>query len=328
MIYRNLKILLMFLMMLALPVHSWAVDTDGDGVSDALDLDNDNDGIPDLTECATKDITIEKTIMGYGRDLMECTYHSCVAKSIDGFVAYGQEVSATNTNSLSPIAISPANGYNYTGDILRVTMGGNYMADQLFILSTDGLYVQQDEGNVVHANMTSSASLQSIPMPTGVNPLDVKVIKAGYKGLLILTNNGVVWGAGADGYYGDGTVAADINWHKVDLPKKIAFVKTAEKTRFAQAEDGTLYTWGQITYKGDGSAVSVNATPVEVTTPLPSGVAIVQIGLSGHAYFVLGDNRKLYSMGENSTGVYTVPICQDHLSQHSYFLTYDTISND
>jgi len=217
-----LRITTLMFLMVVVPQQLMAVDTDGDGVIDALDLDNDNDGILDKVECPTKGITIEKTITGYGRELMQCTYHSCVAKTIEGYVAYGQEVSGTNGNSLSPTAITAENGYKYTGDILMVTLGGSYTVDQLFVLSTDGLFVQHDEGAVVHTSMTSSANMQSIPLPLGVTPLDIKVIKAGYKGILLLTNDGVVWSAGTDAYYGDGDSSADANWHQVNLPKKIA----------------------------------------------------------------------------------------------------------
>jgi len=53
---------------------------------------------------------------------------------------------------------------------------------------------------------------------------------------------------------------------------------------------------------------------VEVVNPLPSGVNVVQIGLSGSAYFVLGTNGKIYSLGENATGVLGIGSTTDQTS--------------
>jgi alpha-tubulin suppressor-like RCC1 family protein len=68
------------------------------------------------------------------------------------------------------------------------------------------------------------------------------------------------------------------------------------------ASTGKFYTWGAGTYLGSGTASTARTTATEMTNPLPIGVSVVQIGLSGSTYFVLGSDGKVYVVGQNSVG--------------------------
>ena len=297
-----LKIIFLMMFMFIVPQLVIALDTDRDGVINSIDLDDDNDGILDKVECSINDLNLELTATGYGRGLMECVYHGCTAQTLDGYVVYGQQLGPNIEDILTPMTITRANGYNYTGDILLTTIGGDDSYSQLFVLSTDGLFVQGKEGAVLSRTLTSSQLMQQVSMPVGLDPQNVKSLQAGSKGLMILTKDGTVWTEGLDGNYGDGRVRRDKVWHKASITKKVVSVKIAWHTRFAYDEDDRLYTWGTNTYKGDGSDLNATETATVMVNPLPLNVSIVQIALSKNSYFVLGSDGKVYSLGVNNKG--------------------------
>ena len=174
-------------------------------------------------------------------------------------------------------------------------------------MSTDGLYVWGVEDKIVPDALTTSGAFQSISLPTGVNPADVKKLTAsGAGGLIILTHSGDVWNLGMSGRtYGDGA-ALDDGWHKSNLTG-VKNVRIAGSAVFAQTTAGDFYTWGSYLSKGDGSASTGNtiSQPIAMTSPLPVGVTAIQMAVSATSsgpteasYYILGSNSKVYSLGE------------------------------
>lgn len=283
-------------------------DFDGDGIVNSLDLDDDNDGVLDTEECSDLGYT---NYFGYKDDLMTAYCHGVIAQTTDGFIAWGN-VAKPSSGIIggTPVRITPANGYAYTGDILLAT-GGNHnegSGNQTFLLTTTGLFVFGTRGAVIPTALTTSAAVQSIDLPPGVTVDKVQKITATYGALALLTRDGHAFVLGTQYYvYGDGSTAADNNWHPVNIEANLVNIKVASYGRVALAQDsdGKLYTWGSATYLGDGSISAQRLTPVEMTA-LPDDVLPGQIALGSAyqtaAYYALGQNGKVYSLGVNANG--------------------------
>lgn len=283
-------------------------DFDGDGIANSIDLDDDNDGILDTEECSDLGYT---NYFGYKDDLMTAYCHGVIAQTTDGYIAWGN-VTKPNGSIIggTPLRITPANGFGYTGEILLAT-GGNHdqgTGNQTFLLTTTGLFVFGKEGEVISATITSSTAVQEVDLPVGVTVADVQKITATAGSFLLLTKAGVVYALGTNAYsYGDGTSTADAAWHTVAITKSIVNVKVAGKGNLslAQASDGTLYTWGNAVYKGDGNAATTTYVPIEMAS-LPDGVLAGQIAMgsanTSASYHVLGRDGRVYSLGFNTNG--------------------------
>ena len=116
-------------------------------------------------------------------DVVISTYHSSVALTSTYFVTWGEAMSSSGTDATTITAVSPANGYNYTGSPRMVALSGNTNA-QAFILTTTGLFTwghfsEVVDGGIVNGSATSGFA--SMNLPTGVTPSDVKKIKANTK---------------------------------------------------------------------------------------------------------------------------------------------------
>lgn len=283
-------------------------DFDEDGIINSLDLDDDNDGVLDTEECSDLGYT---NYFGYKDDLMTAYCHGVIAQTTDGFIAWGNVAKpGTGTIGGAPVRITPANGYAYTGTILLAT-GGNHnqgAGNQTFLLTTTGLFVFGSEGAVIENSLTSSTAVQSINLPSGVSVTDIKKITATYGAFALLTKDGKAYVLGTSHYvYGDGSAAANSGWHLVDIAATLVNIKVASVGRvaFAQDSEGKLYTWGSAAYLGNGTIPSQQLTPVEMAS-LPGGVLPAQIALGSSyqtaAYYALGRDGKVYSVGTNENG--------------------------
>ena len=280
-------------------------DTDNDGIPNLVDLDDDNDGVPDTDECFALELLV--TDNGFGEDLIQATFHGAIVRTEDGYTANGQTYGPTGGQILVPLDITPENGYNYTGQLLYVTPGGTGGNAQVFLLTTDGMFVYGAQNQVISNSLTSSGSVEPFAMPLGVVPSDVAMMTGTYQGLALLTVQGEVYTTGLNGnLYGDGNTIADTNWHQVQLPERIRRIKIWNGNGFAWSTTDKFYSWGTNSFDGVG-ARTLRSIPIEMTNPMLSGVTPVQIALSGAtntpAYFVLGSDGKIYVMGNNGAGI-------------------------
>jgi SdrD B-like domain/Bacterial Ig domain len=285
-------------------------DCDGDGIDNAVDVDDDNDGILDQVECPLIGLQACTTGFGYVEDLIQSDYRGTLIRTLSGYAVSGNAMGATLVTVKSPVEMTPAMGFTYTGSLLLATTGDASDTHQTFLLSSDSLWVYGYENYIIPTAVTKSNAFQSMPLPTGVAPSNVKSMTATFGTLVLLTKSGDVhiMGAVNAGMYGDGTTAANAVWHKATIPKAIKSVRVARGAAFALATDGTLYTWGSKTYNGTSGSTSgtANTTPIAMANPLPAGVTAAQIAMTTYAstasYFVLGSNGKVYALGYNSVG--------------------------
>ena len=85
-------------------------------------------------------------ICNTGTDIFIGSYHSSIVATKDAFYAFGEAINADGVNhNLTPVELTPANGYNYTGDLLFATDGTH--DTQAFILTSTNLYVWGASGS-------------------------------------------------------------------------------------------------------------------------------------------------------------------------------------
>jgi len=252
-----------------------------------------------------------------------------------GYFIWGDKALPDGTTTGDPQAITPANGYNYSGTVLLGTLGDDQQSGanpQNFILSTGGLYVWGNENAVVDGSLTASSSFQLLTvttptgdpvtgMPAGINPTDIQYMSASKGVLVMLTNSGDVYVIADDDFevFGDGSTAIDNNWHQASV-SNIVNVKVTEKAIIAMDSAGQYFTWGSVTALGDGTAFASRNLPTQMTAPfagLATSLAVTASGDSGHtmSYYALNPaDNKIYTFGENADGQLGIGNTTDQLS--------------
>jgi gliding motility-associated-like protein len=191
---------------------------------------------------------------------------------------------------------------------------------QLIVLTSDGLFVLGTEGTVIDNTITPTSTFQKITvngktdgLPSGIQPTDVKMMFASTGMLMLTTCNGEVYVLSADSNLrGDGGVGNEIQWSQVkqnaSTPLTNVIVARGNyQVGFALKQDGTLWTWGTNTYLGNGTAVATRNFATQMTLPAGlTGVKMIQatsrFTSDANSYYILGVNKKVYSLGFNSFG--------------------------
>lgn len=270
-------------------------------------------------------------------------FHSTIAKQQDGnYLIWGQgaKPNTFGEHLYEPTVISPENGFNYTGEILKATLGTrgatNDGSDQYAILTTDGLYIwgggdpfSGRKDGMVHRTVKDSQTFDkmtnaNIPnadpatgLPVGVAPTDVKMLFGSYATLGVVTCTGEAYVLShAGNKNGDGSTdgASEYNkWHRVSVGpgqplNRIVAMRGAPGAMVALTYEGDLYTWGTDTYLADGTAKANRLYATKMT--LPIGVMPKMIGMTKasdgtagvtlNSYYLLSTTGELYSLGDNS----------------------------
>jgi len=264
-------------------------------------------------------------------DNMVSTFHSTMMRdaSTGALMVWGERMA--NNGSASLLTPTEVNSTNYPaliGDILKFTSGTNSQATaQSVVLTTDGLFAWGLEGTLISSGLTSSAIFQKIGigtygvnggapkvdgLPDGVAPADVKMLFGTYKALALTTCSGEAWVlAQSANLYADGAPGSTANqqlWHRVHidatttLDNVVTIRGAGSQTLMALTATGEVYTWGNITWLGNGSAQAARTFATPMT--LPTSVAPKMIGATGSTnttYYILGTNGIVYSTGANNS---------------------------
>lgn len=242
--------------------------------------------------------------------LIQSIFHSSIVKTKTGFSVFGEFASpriGTPSSVYYSEEIVPSKGYLYTGEVLAATLGGRNGGH--YVLSTDGLYVWKLKSQIP-ISWTRGRVFENIPMPQGVNPRQVARLSASGTSIMMLTKSGDVYiAAGENGdaaIYGDGSTALDDYWHKADIGQVVSVKIFGSGAAMALTISGELYTWGATVFLGNGSAIKSSSSPLKMT--LPAAISKVKMtaltGLSNAvSYYILGDDKRVYSMGDNTSGV-------------------------
>lgn len=262
-----------------------------------------------------------------------------VAKEKDGsYKIWGYNTGPTsipsNVNKLNdllvPTAITPANGFNYTGTPLKVSIAGNSSNNASLLLTTDGLYgwgfrmatytKTTNNTNPQFGKITIGGKTDGLP--PGVSPANVKMLFQSYVSIVITTCKGEAWtmsgyasSSGNTWLYGDGSPVSATSssvWHRVktsasETLDNVVAVRGNSTTKFALTSDGKLYTWGASSFIGDGTDPFTGTNrsfATEVTVPngiTPKMIGITEDGSAASGtYFLLATNGKLFAMGSNN----------------------------
>jgi alpha-tubulin suppressor-like RCC1 family protein len=266
-------------------------------------------------------------------------FHSTIAKQQDGnYLIWGQgaKPNTLGEHLYEPTLITPENGFNYTGDILKAALGtygtNSDGYDQYAVITTDGLYIWGGTSNrdlMVHRSVKGTTTFDKMTdvnitnadpatgLPVGVAPTEVKMLFGSYATLGIVTCTGEAyvishkWNKNGDGST-DG--ASEYNkWHKVSVSegvplRKVVAMRGTPGAMMALTSDGKIYTWGTETYLGDGTDKANRLYASEMT--LPAGVVPKMIGMTKagatdfneryNSYYLLSTTGEVYSLGDNS----------------------------
>lgn len=267
-------------------------------------------------------------------------YHQSIIKREDGsFYVWGEgaspyDIDFNNSHLYEATLIDPTNGFNFTGEPLKATIGSYGQSIMEFaLLTTEGLYLWGN-GNIsthsirlVHESVRNTNSFQKITsanitnansygLPIGVNPTDVKMMFGSYGTLAITTCSGQAWVLSATGNKnGDGTTDGPgqyNRWHRVStepgIPlENVVALRGTSNALMALTLDGKIYTWGTNVYLGNNTNkqnilyATQMTLPVGVT-PKMIGMTLAELGGSFNTYFILSTQGELYSLGYNSRG--------------------------
>ena len=265
-------------------------------------------------------------------DNMVGVFHSSMAKEYDGTLkVWGQGVTQTSGNALTPIVVNPANfgtGANQlSGTILKFAGGSNVNTQQFAVLTSNGLYIWGNAGVLVPSigNISNNqfrkvtVNGKADGLPTGVSPGDVKMMFGTQNALTIVTCSGAAYMLSSTGTsYGDGatdSVTNDLLWHRVStaantpLTGVIALRGTYQAfmalTYNSTTDSYAIYTWGANTRLGNNTVASNRPFATQMTMPGSPAVTPKMIGMTassgGKTYYLLSTTGRVFSLGENES---------------------------
>jgi len=252
-----------------------------------------------------------------GTEIFIGSYHSSIVATKTGFFSFGESIAADGAaHNLTPVAITPANSYNYTGDLLFATDGTH--DTQAFVLTTTNLYVwgaSGGNGGTQELSISTGVAFHSIDMPVGVTPADVTYLTNTNGAVFLVANGGRVYSQGvlSDLLANNGTAADANGWYTVQKSTggdliDVTHFKAHYDGAFAVTSANEYYTWGTQASIGDGSAAqSLIAGARLMTAPFAGAPKMLTVTGMDNAnplsYFVLNPvDTKVYVLGGNQNG--------------------------
>ncbi len=253
-------------------------------------------------------------------DPLQGLFHSTIVKMRTGnWLVFGATAMPNGTtDQLTPIQITPANGYNYSGVPLFVTGASQFTgaadsytnSHQYMMVASGGLYVW-GPGKV----FAGATAFRQVSLPAGVGAANIKMIDAGAGTVIgsfaLLTNAGEVWtysNTVGSNVQGDGNLTT-AGWHQVMLNSTTPLTGMKDiriAGAAAIATDGTTsYTWGDNVYLGDGLSNINKSYATQMTIPTGISLPIKQQDLtndSSTSYFLRDSAGKVFVLGNNSIG--------------------------
>ncbi|RZM26684.1 MAG: hypothetical protein EOO88_16115, partial [Pedobacter sp.] len=244
------------------------------------------------------------------------------------------------TGTVLKVALGSNSKYYPSGSIVSTVPTVNAQA---IILTTTGLFAVGKEDGVIDNALTTSNTLQKLSiatsggtlgaqadgLPEGIDAGDVKMLFASEGVVALTTCDGNVFvlanlgltGSGRDYSALRGTGSTNAGnaqqWYKVTTSEtgnpvlsNVVACRGNGTSLIALKGDGTLWTWGSITYLGNNTAAAIRTRATQMT--LPAGATIKMFGATSrfitrtfntntlaNSYFLLDTTGNLYSLGDN-----------------------------
>lgn len=261
-------------------------------------------------------------------DNMVSGFHSTILRESDGKVlVWGQGASANGDHLPEPIEVSPENGFNYEGTILKITLGSmisTSSSQQFAILTTEGLYMWGGVGNLVSYLVKEDKNFGKVSnyyskgnaygLPGEMTPYEVKMLFGSYKTLGIVTCTGEAWllsdvgSKNTEGDYENKQEWTQIKTAPNTPLEHVVAMRGASNGMVALTSKGEVYTWGIKTYLGDNTGEQHRGYATKMK--LPANVTPKMIGMTftnvsygnsqGNSYYLLTTQGDLYALGNNS----------------------------
>ncbi|MEY3411483.1 MAG: hypothetical protein RIQ70_169, partial [Bacteroidota bacterium] len=171
------------------------LDSDGDNVSDLMDLDDDNDGVLDSEECQAPIFDNWIDLASFKSKLMSSAFHGTLFRSAKGnYYVAGQYAKPNGTDQTTPTLVTPANGYNYTGEIIDIAAVGSNSS--YAIATTKGIWVWgylSTNFILPGTSSTGASPMQQVTLPAEIDPKNIKSISASTNNFMILMQDGTVY---------------------------------------------------------------------------------------------------------------------------------------
>ncbi|MBS1534083.1 MAG: gliding motility-associated C-terminal domain-containing protein [Bacteroidetes bacterium] len=251
-------------------------------------------------------------------DNMGSCFHSTFIKEPNGqWRTWGADMMPSGfSGALSPKIINAQNYPALTGTIYKIAIGSDLTTSQIIVLTSDGLFAGGTEESVISSLNTTGPSFNKVVvngkadgLPANVSPNQVKMLFATTYTLILTTCTGEVYVLSIfnNQIRGNGSVQGlSTRWSQVmqDASTPLTNVIVARGNSmfgFALKADGSLWTWGQGTFLGEGSSSSNR--PYATQMALPAGIPGIKMIQSTYgSYYVLGTDKKIYSLGLNTFG--------------------------
>lgn len=283
------------------------VDSDGDGVADAIDS---------YPVDGTRTVSLEANGLVDPMVAVGTNYNLALQEDGSvlawGYNAYGQLGDGTTDNSVTPVSVNDAAGNPLTGVSAVATSSDGYHSLALMQDGTVLSWGRNSNGQLGDGSSINSAIPVAV-IDGASNPVTgVIAVAAGENFSLALKQDGTVlaWGYGYFGQLGDGTAASSSSPVVVvdTTGAPITGVKAITAGRLhslALREDGSVLAWGNNDFGqiGDGNTTyrQSTATPVldGYRNPLLGVVAVTAAG--GHSLALTYD-KSLLAWGSNDSG--------------------------
>ena len=255
-------------------------------------------------------------------DLVACANHATtLINDFPSFTYWGEATSSYLTPGLNEL--DPQNLFEYNGTPRGVAAGSvgavlEAANTQMWALTDEGLWGWGYSANTIVNATLGNVVNTSVALPGGVTAAQVSFIRASRGGVALVTTTGEVWvkaGAGSNcsfNVYGDGSGALNTAWHQVTTSAAgnpvltgVTDLSFGGTVALAVTPAGT-YVWGDNTFLGNGTAAATRnrATLIPAISGVTANkVEIIQAGALNAAQFILGNNGKVYAVGENKDGV-------------------------
>jgi len=241
-------------------------------------------------------------------DILITSYHQSIVRTTTGLVTWGENMTSSGGDATTITSINPANGYNYTGTILRFAVSGN-TGGQGFLATTTNLYAWGTPGEVVSNSFVTNANfapMLNVPFAAST----IADIHANSDALFVVLNTGQVWIAttGTTAPFGNASTNTSI-WQRVETSAGVPLTGVVQVTGcksagFALRSDGTIYAWGNNVELGNGGGTQNLTFATQMVAPpvLVNYISIIFSDKVDPGLLALGTDTKIYGVGNNTDG--------------------------